>query len=93
MTSYDVASIIRQALSLGQEDPAATDGVIFKDADPAKLTRQCDFAKCGQHNMTAGGGNGIMQYVDDSCGVAGGIGCEGAAGDETAGAAYIYVIL
>jgi len=93
MTSYDVASIIRQALSLGQEAPAAADGVIFKDADPAKLTGQCDFAKCGQHNLIAGGGGGIMQYVDDSCGVAGGIGCEGAAGDETAGPAQIYLIL
>jgi hypothetical protein len=84
MTSYDVASIIRQALSLGREAPAAAEGVILKDADPAKR---------GQHSFIAGGGGGIMQYVDGSCGVAGGVGCEGAAGNQAAGPAQIYLIL
>ena len=54
---------------------------IAEDARPSLTTWECDFDACGAQHVTPGGGVG--QYVDDSCGDLGGVGCEGALGDQT----------
>ena len=59
-------------------------GQVFKDADPALFTFQCD-ANCQQNNLNTTDNTGIMQYVDDKCGAHGGIGCEGDTGGQTVG--------
>jgi len=54
---------------------------IAEDADLSLTTWECDFEACGAQHATSAGG--IGQYVDDSCGDLGGVGCEGALGDQT----------
>ena len=54
---------------------------IAEDARPSLTTWECDFDACGAQHVTPGGGVG--QYVDDSCGDLGGVGCEGALGKQT----------
>ena len=54
---------------------------IAEDAKLSLTTWECDFDACGAQHPTPQGGVG--QYVDESCGYLGGVGCEGALGGET----------
>jgi hypothetical protein len=52
---------------------------IAEDAELSLTTWECDFQACGAQHPDVN----VGQYVDDSCGDLGGVGCEGALGDQT----------
>ena len=52
---------------------------IAEDAELSLTTWECDFEACGAQHVDVN----VGQYVDDSCGDLGGVGCEGALGDQT----------